>query len=219
MTVTETPHLEIIGGWPFRVYLPPESLHSNRLMLLLHGHLGNENVMWILAKPIPNTYALLAPRAPVETGPGQFSWHPDTPQWPGLDTYRGLAEALLERTELWAKKQGWPIQQIDVMGFSQGAVLALAMGILFPDKVGKTAILAGFLPQTWNPQLPTASDALYGKSFYLAHGAQDDVVPFVNAQRAVNWLKEKGAEVTFCEADTGHKLSANCFNSLGRFFS
>lgn len=188
-------------------------------MLLLHGHLGNENVMWPLANPIPSHYTLLAPRAPVQIEPGQFSWHAITPQWPDLNTYQNLAEALIARTEEWARGHGFPIQQIDVMGFSQGAVMALALGILFPKKIGKAAILAGFLPQSWLHQLPNESNALNGKAFYIAHGSKDEVVPISKAERAAAWLKEKGAEVTFCKADTGHKLSAKCFNSLGKFFS
>ena len=219
MTIREKPQLETIGGWPFRVYQPPKSPSNTRLMLLLHGHLGNENAMWILTNPIPKTYALLAPRAPAQTGPGQYSWHSIGPQWPSLEAYRSLANALLERVDEWGKTHDWPIQQIDVMGFSQGAVLALAMGILYPGRIGKTSILAGFLPQTWISQLPAAPNALTRKTFFIAHGNHDDVVPITKAQRAAAWLKEKGAEVTFCEADTGHKLSAHCFKSLGKFFT
>lgn len=219
MTTRETPQLESIGGWPFRVFQPPESESKDRLILLLHGHLGNENVMWVLTKPIPMSYTLLAPRAPVQTGPDQYSWHAVTPQWPGIQTYRDLAIALLERTKEWAEMYGRPFRRIDVMGFSQGAVMALAMGILFPEKIGKTAILAGFLPQTWISDLPSNANALSGKPFFIAHGTRDEVVPVAKAHRAANWLKEKGAEVTLCEADIGHKLSANCFNDLGNFFS
>ncbi len=219
MTTIRTPHFELINGWPFQVYLPPHPSADPRVLLLLHGHLGNENAMWVLTKPIPHSYALLAPRAPVKTGPDQFSWHAITPQWPELDAYRNLADSLLEQIGDWTNAHNWPVHRIDVMGFSQGAVLALAMGILYPDKIGRTAVLAGFLPQAWIPHLPTEPDALAGKPFFLAHGTQDEVVPIAKAQQAATWLNEKGADVTFCKADTGHKLSANCFNTLGEFFT
>lgn len=219
MTTVRTPQMELIDGWPFQVYIPPDSPADHRVMLLLHGNLGNENAMWVLTKPIPGDYALLAPRAPIQTGPDQYSWHTITSQWPEPDAYRSLADSLLERIENWTNTHKWPVQPIDVMGFSQGAVLALAMGILYPNKMGKTAILSGFLPQAWIPQLPTAPDVLADKPFFIAHGTKDEVVPIAKAQRAATWLKEKGADVTFCKADIGHKISANCFNSLGEFFS
>ena len=219
MTNIRTPHFETIDGQPYQVYSPSKAEEDHRIMLLLHGHLGNEKVMWVLTKPIPDTYTMLAPRAPVQTGPDQYSWHAITPQWPDLETYQSLADVLIKQTQNWAEANNKPVQQIDVMGFSQGAVLALAMGILFPEKVGRTAILAGFLPRTWIADLPAVSSALTNKPFCIAHGTQDEVVPIAKAQRAADWLKEKGADVTFCAADTGHKLSANCFNSLGKFFT
>jgi len=167
MTTIRTPQNESINGWPFQVYRPPDSPTDHRLMLLLHGHLGNENAMWVLTKPIPQGYALLAPRGTVQTGPDQFSWHATTSQWPELDAYRVLADSLLERIEDWTNTHDWPMHRIDVMGFSQGAVLALAMGILYPNKIGRTAILAGFLPQAWIPQLPAKPDSLAGRQTFL----------------------------------------------------
>ena len=219
MTNIKTPHFEMIDGQPYQVYSPSKPEEDHRIMLLLHGHLGNEKVMWVLTNPIPDTYTMLAPRAPVQTEPNQYSWHAITPQWPDLDTYQSLADVLIKQTQDWAEANNRPVEQIDVMGFSQGAVLALAMGILFPEKIGRTAILAGFLPRTWMANLPDVSSALTKKPFFIAHGTQDEVAPIAKAQRAADWLKEKGAEVTFCAADTGHKLSANCFNSLGEFFT
>lgn len=218
MSDAEQPQQIELDGWPFRVQQPSESPSRARLMLVLHGYLGNENVMWVLTKPIPKSYILLAPRAPVQLGPDQYSWHAIAPQWPDMDTYRPLGEALLQRVDHWVKTQGLTIPQYDVMGFSQGAVMALALSILYPERIRKAALLAGFLPQSWKAQLPAAPDALADKAFFIAHGTQDEVVPIAKAHQAAEWLKEKGADVTFCEADTGHKLSANCFNGLGVFF-
>jgi phospholipase/carboxylesterase len=219
MTAMKTPHPQTITGWPFQVYKPAFSPPNKRIMLLLHGYEGNENVMWVLTNPIPDNYALLAPRAPVQCGPDQYCWHTIAPQWPDMDVYRSLADSLIERVDQWAAENNWPAQQIDVMGFSQGAVLALAMGILYPEKIGRTAILAGFLPQAWKSQLQSTQEALAGKPFFIAHGTRDEVIPIAKAHYTAEWLKEKSADVTFCEADTGHKISANCFNGLGEFFS
>jgi len=206
-----------IKGWPFRVQQPEKRVDKDRVLLLLHGHLGNENVMWILTKPISNTYTMLAPRAPIKIGPDQYSWHAIEPQWPGMDTYQELTGQLLERVDIWIEEQGMEVGHYDVMGFSQGTVMAYALSILHPAKIGKVAALAGFLPEAWHDYLN--SEALSGKAFFIAHGTEDDIVPISKARKAAKWLTENGAQVTFCEADTGHKLSANCFNGLGEFFS
>jgi phospholipase/carboxylesterase len=218
MTENYEPDLIKIGGWPFRIKRAERSENPNKILLLLHGYLGNENVMWILTKSIPKTYTLLAPRARIKLGPDQYSWHPIEPQWPGLDiTYRPIAKDLLDHVDQWASENNHFMDPYDVMGFSQGAVMAYGLSFLFPDRINKVAALAGFIPQAWQTELNNIS--LKNKSYFIAHGNQDETVPFDKAQHAAAFLKEKGATVTFCEADTGHKFGVNCFNGLRGFFS
>ena len=205
-----------IDDWAFMIKEPPNITENTRMMLLLHGHLGNEKVMWILTKPIPDNFILLAPRAPVKMGPDQYSWHKIEPQWPELDTYQGITGQLLSHVDRYLDNKGLRINQYDLMGFSQGAVLAYAFAILHPNKVRKIAALAGFLPQSWKSHL--SKDIIQKKSFFIAHGTQDEIVPIEKAEKASEWLKEMGARVNFCAAETGHKLSSNCFKGLGEFF-
>lgn len=173
--------------------------------------------MWILTKPLSASYTLMAPRAPVQTGPDQYSWHEINPNWPDIDTYRQLSMQLMTRVDKWISDHQLNIKQIDVMGFSQGAVMAYAMAILNPDYVRKVAALSGFIPSAWREQLQQKT--LQNQQFYIAHGTDDDVIPIKKAHQATQLLREAGTQVRFCEAKTGHKLSANCYKSLGEFFS
>jgi phospholipase/carboxylesterase len=216
MNSQQQPQKIDIQGWTFRVQYPTIPISDQRTMLLLHGHFGNENAMWILTKPIPNSYTLIAPRAPVKTGEDQYSWHGIAQQWPGLEIYTELTDQLLTRVDGWMREQNLNSQNYDVMGFSQGAVMAYALAILHPQRIGKVATLAGFIPRRWLTQIN--GQLLAGKSFFVAHGKQDDIIPIKKAYQAADWLEDNGAHVTFCAADIGHKLSANCFNGLGEFF-
>jgi len=206
-----------INGWHFLVRRPQEKAHPKRILLLLHGHLGNEKVMWTLTKPIPDKIIMIAPRAPVKMGEDQYSWHKISPNWHSIDAYQKLAEVLMNRVNLWKENEGLEISHYDVMGFSQGAVMAYALAIIYPELIRKVAALAGFIPHSWMQQLQDIS--FNHKSFYIAHGTQDEIVPIEKARQTVSWLKEKNAWVTFCETETGHKLSVNCFNELGIFFA
>ncbi len=205
-----------LDGWPFKIKQPEGEVNPKRVMLLLHGHRGNEKAMWILTNPLPKGYTLLAPRAPVKIDEGEYSWHQIEPNWPDIATYEELIDQLLSRVDSWFDHQGLSVEKFDVMGFSQGAAMAYAMAIVKPGRTGKVAALAGFIPQSWRDSL--TEDALSGKSFFIAHGSQDEIIPIHKARQTSEWLEEKGAQVNFCEADTGHKLSANCFNGLGEFF-
>ena len=213
----EKPKKFEINGWHFRIQLPEKNTSQPRLMLLLHGYQGNENVMWVLAKPMPGDYLLIAPRAPIKNGDNQFSWHAITPQWPDLQAYQNLSDQLLTRVDHWLDEHKIETDKFDVMGFSQGAVMAYALALLQPERIGRVAALAGFIPRAWQDQ--TDMSQVKNKPFFIAHGTKDEIIPITKAHHAADLLQEHGAQVTFCEADIGHKLSANCFNGLGEFFS
>lgn len=211
------PYLTKVDGWVFRIKEPSPPPLETKILLLLHGHLGNENAMWVLANPLPKGYILVAPRAPVKLGENQYSWHKIQPQWPAIDQYKRLTVQLLNTVDAWARDNVPEPSQYDVMGFSQGAVMAYALAILHPERINRVAAIAGFIPKNWKPQLD--AESLKRTRFFIAHGTRDEIVPVKKARQASEWLKEKGADVSFCTAETGHKLSANCFKGLGEFYS
>lgn len=213
---SEKPEKIEINGWHLRIKYPNNETSEPRVMLLLHGYQGNENVMWILTKPLSGDYLLIAPRAPIKHSDDQFVWHEITQQWPDISTYRHLTGQLLTHIDQWLGEQGRKIAKYDVMGFSQGAVMAYALALLYPQRINRVAALAGFIPHAWQDQ--TDLKVTENKAFFIAHGTQDDIIPIKKAHQAADLLKENGGQVTFCEAEIGHKLSANCFNGLGEFF-
>jgi phospholipase/carboxylesterase len=54
---------------------------------------------------------------------------------------------------------------------------------------------------------------------FIAHGTTDNLVPVEMARESANLLKQAGANVTYCEEEVGHKLSAPCFRGLEAFFA
>jgi phospholipase/carboxylesterase len=106
---------------------------------------------------------------------------------------------------------------LHIIGFSQGAALAYTMAIMDPERVTTVAGLSGFLPDgasTW-----LGADRLKGLPVFIAHGIEDELVPIDRARISVSLLKEAGANVTYCEDDVGHKLSAKCFHGLEAFYA
>ena len=217
MTIDNQPEIVEINGWVFRIQSPPQRTSPAQVMLLLHGHLGNENAMWILANPLPQKYHFLAPRAPKKMGNEQYSWHAISPQWPEINTYRDMAVELIKSVDQWLKQQGLSDIKLDLLGFSQGAVMAYALAILFPERIGRVAAIAGFIPKDWQTQLD--HNLFADQVFFVSHGNQDEIIPIKKARQTAQWIEQHGGQVTFCDAEIGHKISANCFNGLGEFFS
>jgi len=55
---------------------------------------------------------------------------------------------------------------------------------------------------------------LAGKNIFVAHGTLDQMVPIDRARASIGLLEQAGAQVTYCEDEVGHKLSANCLRAL-----
>lgn len=206
-----------LGEWTVRVRVP-NNPGNHPVMLLLHGWLGNEDVTWIFAKRLPENCLLVAPRGIYPaTREDQFSWIQNTTQeLSKLEDFKPAVESLID---LLALRPGAPNQnfdQVDILGFSQGAALGYAFATSYPDRVRTIAGLAGFVPEGIDLFVP--EKPFNGKNFFVAHGSRDQIVPVTRTRKDIKILEDAGANVIYCEDDVGHKLSANCFRSLEKFY-
>lgn len=202
-------------GWIIRRQPPRDATAGPaRSLLLLHGWTGDETVMWIFARKVPDNTWIFAPRGPVQA-PSGYGWLPRDGNWYDLKTFQTAAEQLMEAFRHWSADARAPQTALDVMGFSQGAAMAYALAAYFPQQVARVAALAGFLPA----DSAGAYDALHGKPVFIAHGTQDRTVSIQKAREAAQILQNSGAHVTYCESETGHKLGAACLRGLEAFLA
>lgn len=175
--------------------------------------------MWVFARDLSSDYWMIAPRAPHPAQPGGYSWRPnqnETEGRPSLDVLGPAAEALISFVDAYSSSVRVDAGQFDVMGFSQGAAVANVLAMLYPQRIRKAGILAGFVPGGLEDVI--AKRPLAGRSFFVAHGTQDEMVPVDRARASIQLLEKAGAHVTYCEDEVGHKVSANCLRALKEFF-
>lgn len=206
-------HLATFEEWTYRHHPPVE--RPGRLLLMIHGWTGDENSMWVFPANFPRSYWLLAPRAPWEATSSGYSWRESRTGWPELEDFRPGAERLLSFLDDWAVANGADATTFDVIGFSQGAAMAATLGLLYPGRVGKMGLLAGFVPL--GTDAVGRSQPLRGKSIFMAHGNKDETVPIDLAKASMNLLQEAGAEVIFHESAVAHKLSADGLKALEHY--
>jgi phospholipase/carboxylesterase len=205
-------------NWTLRVR--PASRGTPRLLLLLHGWTGDENSMWVFVRNFPADYWIVAPRAPHASQPSGYSWRPlraRKADRPRLEDLQPAAEALISLADAYAAEGRIDVGQFDVIGFSQGAALTNTLALLYPGRVRRAGVLAGFVPM--GSESLVAKRPLNNKPFFLAHGALDEMVQIEYARQSVQILERAGAQVTFCEDQVGHKVSAGCLRALEDFFA
>ena len=214
MPAVNEPYTTYDRGWMLRVRKP---MHNNnpRVLLLLHGWTGDETVMWIFTRSVPDNFWILAPRGPVQAPEKGYGWLPNHTRLPKLQDFEQIAHSLHQAINHWSADLHLPAQPVDVMGFSQGAAMAYALTAFYPQQVDRVIALAGFLPQ--DETLPGRYTALKGKPVYVAHGTLDETIPIALAHNAVQTLQLAGADVTYCESEVGHKMGAGCLRGLTEF--
>jgi phospholipase/carboxylesterase len=218
--VQTVPNTELIEfeNWTLRIR---KTIHpAPRLLLMIHGFTGDENSMWVFARDLPTQYWIVAPRAPYVTEPGGYSWRPPQPSTndrPSLEQLRPAAEALIQLIDAYPLSAGIDARVFDVIGFSQGAAMSNLLAFLYPHRIRKTGILAGFAPSGLEELV--ARRPLEGKPFFVAHGTNDETVPVDRARASIEILEGAGAQVTYCEDEVGHKVSLNCLRALRSFLA
>jgi phospholipase/carboxylesterase len=172
---------------------------TERLVILLHGvgangaNLAPLGELW--KSSLPQT-AFAAPDAPApfDHGPGRqwFSINGVTP----ADRPRRIAEArrefdrtlahILTRHDLSDR-----LQQVALVGFSQGSIMALDAVASGRWPVGGVVAFSGRLasPEPWTPALATP--------VLLIHGDQDEVIPCAESVRAGTALKKLGMKAAY----------------------
>lgn len=201
------------NGWTLRIR--SASARPARLLLMLHGYTGDENSMWVFAKDVPSHYWIVAPRAPFPAEPRGYSWRAlqaGTFGRPSLEELTPAAEALIRLVDAYQASAGLEAPAFDVMGFSQGGAMANLLAFLYPQRICKWGVLAGFVPG--GLEAYARNRPLEGKRVFVAHGTRDDLVPIDRARASIAVLQQAGATIVYCEDDVGHKVSLNCLRAL-----
>jgi phospholipase/carboxylesterase len=210
------------NNWTLRVREATQQ--PSRLLLLIHGFTGDENSMWVFARDLPAKYWMAAPRAPHSAEPFGYSWRSvrsSTFARPSLEQLLPAAEALIRLVDEYqasVRLEASPEQRrrIDVMGFSQGAAMSNVLALLYPQRVRKIGILAGFVPSGLDEII--RQRPLAGKTIFVTHGTKDEMIPIDRARASMELLEQAGAKITYCEDEVGHKVSLNCMRALRSYF-
>lgn len=195
---------------PHRV-LQPNSPGPHPTVVMIHGHLGNEDVMWIFKQTLPEEWLVVAPRAIVADGNGRYSWHPrQQDEWPSLQAFDTAVDTLRHFIDSLPALYHADPNQIYLMGFSQGAAASFALAE--PERVQGIASLVGFMPLGVEEAMETTR--LADLPVFMAVGTEDERIPLEIARECGKAVRATGAYLEYREYDTGHKLNGDGMRKL-----
>ena len=190
------------------LWLGPEQADSR--LVLLHGWGADADDLLDLASLlVPAGVSVVALRAPEPhpAGVGRqwypLLWREMTPE-PAWERVPAAREALRQR--LLALAASVPLPQTALLGFSQGAAMAIDVATGFDQPLPLACLIAcsGYPHRDWQPQA-TATPVL------LTHGREDPVVPSFHGDRIQSSLEQAGIQVQRQDFRGGHGIDPALF--------
>ncbi|MFM7059895.1 MAG: thioredoxin domain-containing protein [Actinomycetes bacterium] len=193
-------HVEVVA--------PPT---ADRLLLLAHGFGADERD---LAGLIPyldpeGSHVVVLPRGPLAVpgtpGYAWYTWGPDGA--PDLERFAASLADLDALLDAACGEHGVDRSGAIVGGFSQGAGLALALGLL-AHRTAPRGVLA-LSPALPGPPLPVPVDdeAITGLPVLIEHGSEDPIVGVDRARALARDLEARRVPITYVEFPMGHGVA------------
>lgn len=194
----------------------PKIKHDkNPLLILLHGYGSNEEDLFSFASELPQDHYVISVRAPYDLQPYGHAWyaiHFDADENKFSDNVQAKQSVELISDFIDEVVKQYPIdtKNVNLIGFSQGAILSFATALTFPDKISKVVALSGYFNQEIMPEV-IDKNAVSHLKFFVSHGSVDQVIPLEWARKAKPALENLGLEVDYHEYPVGHGVAPQNF--------
>jgi phospholipase/carboxylesterase len=200
---------------------PASGGKARRLVILLHGLGADGNDLIGLApywaRLLPDA-EFLSPNAPFpcDMAPYGYQWFSSQDRSPEavLGGVRAAAPILDAFIDGALEERGLGSRELALVGFSQGTMMSLFVGLRRAEPV---AAIVGFSGRLLAPEL-LASELRSRPPILLVHGTDDPVVPYSSLAAAETTLKVAGVPVeTVTSVGIGHSINDEGLRRGGQF--
>jgi phospholipase/carboxylesterase len=195
----------VTGG--LQAQVRPAAGEPDGALVLLHGRGVNMFDLLPVANELDPERRLVAvaPQAPLELSPGGWHWYViEQVGYPNAETFWTTYEQLASFLDGLPEQTGVPLSKTVLGGFSQGAVMAYALGLGDgrPHPAGVVGF-SGFVPTVDRFRL---ADDLQGYPVAMGHGTRDPIIDIEFARRSRALLEQAGCDVLYRESPMGHTI-------------
>lgn len=204
----------------YKLKLPPDYDPDKNYPLLvgLHGLGDNSENFFKLGENISDFFYAV-PQAPYPLSTGTnigYSWSRQEELNPNSlnESWLKSAQFVVDMIDL--IKSRYKISNVYLFGFSQGGHLSYLTGLKYHDKIKAIAPFGAWLPD--DILAPEDLQQAAGLEIFIAHGKEDRVVEFSQAERACEVLSDHGFTIEKEYYEGGHQLSRDAINNAFNWF-
>jgi phospholipase/carboxylesterase len=178
---------------------------------------SNEEDLFGFAPYLDGRFLVVSARAPVALEYGGYGWFriDFTPRGMVADVEQGKQslEMLPGFIDGLVESYGADARRVYLAGFSQGAMVSLALLLTRPEKVAGVVAMSGRLSLQVLEREPDRA-ALTGKPVLVTHGLYDPVLPVEQARAARDYLDSLPVGLTYREYPMAHEVSVECLRDV-----
>jgi phospholipase/carboxylesterase len=185
---------------------------------MLHGYGSDEKDLFSFASELPEELFIISIRAPYPLPPYGNAWYAinfDADQGKWNDNEQAIQSRDRISQFIDDATATLPVdpQNVTLLGFSQGTILAYAVALTYPEKVKNIVALSGYINKDILPDDLNSAD--FGHlDFYCSHGSLDQVIPVEWARQTPDFLKALSVKHQYGEFPVGHGVAPQNFYAL-----
>lgn len=205
-------------------YLIKEPRGTNEkypLVLLIQGYGSNEEDLFAFATELPDECYIISVQAPYQVPPYGYAWYSisfdaDMNKFSDNEQAVRSRDLLVDFIDEVCEKYPIDRDNINLVGFSQGAILSYAIAVTYPEKIHKVAALSGY----FNPEIMQRkqdANAYEKLRIFGSHGTVDQVIPVEWARKTAGYLNDLGIAFEYKEYPVGHGVAPQNFYDFKDF--
>ena len=185
-----------------------------KVVIAIHGWTGDVSSMEPVARflRLPDTKWVF-PQAPYKSDKSGYTWFDgnDETGWKYKDSFKIINSLIQDLVD-----QGFKYDEIFLLGFSQGACLAMEWIIRQPFSIGGAIPLAGFIKYKDRFKIDATLESK-GTQILLIHGDKDEIIHPDESEKALKLFQSLGYEANLHILSAGHKIPLSVNNLIQQF--
>ncbi|AXI00810.1 esterase [Sporosarcina sp. PTS2304] len=194
---------------------PTKETGKQPALFLLHGMGSHEGDLPQLVQDFTESHHIFSLRGPVVQAPGYAFFTIEEEGKPERQVFDKVLVYIQSFIREAIQEYNLDSERLIVIGFSQGAVLAQALGLtLIPSLQGVVA-LSGYVPEFVKNEY--AKQSVENQHVFISHGDYDYVISPQSGVESKEYFESLGANVTFNTYPDGHGVTPENQRDLTAF--
>ena len=191
---------------------------NNKVIIMFHGYGSNKDDLFSFAKFMNPNFLIISIQAPIQMDYNSYCWwslnlnNDMQLQMDVKEAKNSLNELNRFISEDLSVKYNFGLNQVYLLGFSQGCMISYALSINFPKNYKKAVGLSGKIPHeiiNFNEKFDYSNH-----NFFCSHGLNDQVIPIEIGRESDRWFSEKNINHKYLEFESAHGINSENFEQM-----